>query len=153
MQRLLLDTMLGKLRTYLRMCGYDVEYGPEIDCVEDDALLERADYDDRVLVTRDRQLADRAPNSLLLEAKDLDGKLRELAEAGFELRFPAEPSRCSRCNDRLEAVGNEETTPADVPDPAEESVWRCRSCSQCFWRGSHWDDVEARLAALDDYDG
>jgi len=37
----LLDTMLGKLATYLRMCGYDTAYALDEEAEADDALLER----------------------------------------------------------------------------------------------------------------
>jgi len=39
MDRLLLDTMLGKLATYLRMCGYDAAYALDEGVESDDALL------------------------------------------------------------------------------------------------------------------
>ncbi|MFB6269253.1 MAG: Mut7-C RNAse domain-containing protein, partial [Halobacterium sp.] len=37
--------------------------------------------------------------------------------------------------------------PDYVADDAD-TVWRCTDCGQYFWRGSHWTDVENRLAEL-----
>lgn len=161
--RLLLDAMCGKLAAYLRMCGYDAAYaldgaerGPGRTAAEprrerdptDDDLLARAAAEGRRLVTRDRDLAGRAPDAVLLESPDVGDQLRELADAGFELTLPEEPTRCGACNGPLEPVDRTEPTPEYAPTPGETDVWRCVDCGQHFWRGSHWDDVAARLATL-----
>jgi uncharacterized protein with PIN domain len=145
--RLLLDAMLGKLATYLRMCGYDAAYALDRGVEADDRLLAVARDEDRTLVTRDRDLAARAPDSVLLESKPVAGQLRELAAAGFALDL-GEPTRCATCNGRLARVEPLESTPAYAPDPGDRAVWRCRDCGQCFWAGSHWDDVRERLDGL-----
>ncbi|QOS10893.1 DUF82 family protein [Haloferax gibbonsii] len=156
---LLLDVMLGKLATYLRMCGYDAAYtldgGGEAEDSEDspehrtdpgdDSLLARADAEDRVLLTRDVRLAERAPRSVLLAEREPIAQLRELESVGFAVSLDEEPSRCGVCNGRVEAVGRDEPVPDYAPDPKETALWRCRDCGQVFWRGSHWRDVEARL--------
>jgi len=80
-----------------------------------------------------------------VRSRGIDGQLRELRDAGFDLAL-GEPARCSACNGRLARV--EESTPAYAPDPGEEPVWRCVDCGQCYWQGSHWDDVAERLAGL-----
>jgi len=147
-ERLLLDAMLGKLATYLRMCGYDAAYALDRGVEADDRLLSIADGEDRVLLTRDRQLAAQATESLLLESRDVRDQLRELQEAGYDLTLAREPVRCGQCNGRLNAVDPDDPTPLSVPDPDAESVWQCRDCGQYFWRGSHWDDVRETLAAL-----
>jgi uncharacterized protein with PIN domain len=144
--RLLLDVMLGKLATYLRMCGYDAAYALDRKMEADDDLLELAEAEDRLLVTRDAQLAERA-EGLLLEAKPVTDQLRELADAGFTLAL-SEPSRCAECNAGLEAVAKDSESPEYAPDPGEVRVWRCPKCGQHFWKGSHWESVEATLSDL-----
>jgi hypothetical protein len=141
--RLLLDTMLGKLTTYLRMCGYDAAYSLDRGVEADDAVLEIAVEEDRCLLTRDVALAARTPRSLLLRTRDVDDQLRELRGAGFDLTLPDEPTRCSNCNGLVERAPGDEPRPDHAPD--EGPLWRCRDCSQYFWKGSHWDDVERRL--------
>ncbi|MFB6309482.1 MAG: Mut7-C RNAse domain-containing protein [Haloarculaceae archaeon] len=145
-ERLLLDVMLGKLATYLRMCGYDAAYALDREIENDDAVRAVANQEERLLVTRDADLA-AAADGLLLDARDPTDQLRELAAAGFDLTLPAEPERCSTCNHPLEAVGVE-PTPDYAPDPAVEDVWRCPDCGQHFWKGSHWDDVRSTLSEL-----
>ena len=114
-ERLLLDVMLGKLATYLRMCGHDAAYAldresaddggkgagagedrsgreagndgeSEVTGIEnDDALLALAREEDRRLVTRNADLAARADDTLLVSATDVDEQLRELGAAGVDL--------------------------------------------------------------------
>jgi len=144
-RRLLVDAMLGRLVTYLRMCGYDTVYTLEEDIESDDTIRSLARTEDRTLLTRDRELAAGAADGLLLTARERDDQLAELAAAGFDLP-PDEPRRCSRCNGPLAGVEPGATTPEYAPDPGETEVWRCRHCGQQFWRGSHWEAVATRLA-------
>jgi hypothetical protein len=145
---LLLDAMLGKLATYLRMCGYDAAYALDRDAESDDAMLALAHTEGRRVVTRDRQLAGRAPDGVLLAEREVADQLRELAAAGFELGVTDEPRYCGTCNAPLERVDRTEPTPEYAPDPDEEPVWRCRDCGQHFWKGSHWDSVVETVASL-----
>ncbi len=145
---LLLDTMLGKLATYLRMCGYDAAYVAERGIESDDDILALAHTEGRVLVTRSRRLAARGERTELLSTRDVTEQLRELREAGFDLDLADEPARCSACNGPLELVDRTEPTPDYAPETHEETVWRCRNCGQHFWKGSHWDDVAATLDDL-----
>jgi uncharacterized protein with PIN domain len=160
--RFLLDVMLGKLATYLRMCGHDAAYaldredatdegedvtddeGEDVTGIEDDGtLLALAREDGRRLVTRDADLAARADDAILVSATDLNEQLRELRDTGVSLSLDR-PKRCSHCNGRVEPVEGGET-PGYAPDPGERRVWRCRACDQHYWKGSHWADVRERL--------
>ncbi|MFC7135202.1 MULTISPECIES: Mut7-C RNAse domain-containing protein [Salinibaculum] len=147
-EQLLLDTMLGKLATYLRMCGYDTAYALDDGLEADDAVLARSRESGRTLVTRDRQLARRAPDAVLLTEREVDDQLRELSAAGYALELADEPARCGVCNSPVERVAADERTPEYAPDPGETAVWRCVTCGQHFWKGSHWDDVGETLASL-----
>ncbi|MFC4356823.1 Mut7-C RNAse domain-containing protein [Halobium salinum] len=150
--RLLLDVMLGKLATYLRMCGYDTAYALDRDVEADDRLLRMAAEEGRTLLTRNVRLAERAgrdegvPGALLLETREVVDQLAELRAAGFVLALANPPRRCSVCNGRVEAVAEGESRPDYAPN--DGSAWRCRNCGQLFWKGSHWDDVAATLASV-----
>jgi uncharacterized protein with PIN domain len=145
---LLLDTMLGKLGTYLRMCGYDAAYALRRGVEEDDDIVALAETEGRTVVTRDVALARKAPKAVLIESRDVLDQLREFRDAGFELELEAEPSRCGACNAPLVRVAPEEQTPDYAPEPDYEAVWRCRECGQHFWKGSHWDDVAETIDSL-----
>jgi uncharacterized protein with PIN domain len=139
-QRLLLDVMLGKLATYLRMCGYDTLYAQDEGVEADDAIRELADADERRLVTRDRELADRTDGAVLLDSQGIDEQLREFAVAGFTVELPEQPERCSVCNGQVNALKESDPRPEHAPDEIAP-IWQCRDCGQHFWKGSHWERV------------
>jgi len=154
MTALLLDVMCGKLATYLRMCGYDAAYALDLDVatdqnVPDDDVLAVARDEGRRIVTRDRELAARAPESVLLTTRAVEDQLVELSAAGFELSLDDEPTYCGACNGRLTAVDPSESTPDYAPTPTEIDCWRCTDCGQHFWKGSHWEDVAATIEGID----
>ncbi|MFB6110636.1 MAG: Mut7-C RNAse domain-containing protein [Halodesulfurarchaeum sp.] len=141
--RLYLDVMLGGLVSPLRMVGYDTAYALDRGTEADDRIIEAAESEDRVLLTRDVAAAGRAAESVCLESLDPGDQLEELAAAGFDLTL-TEPSRCSQCNGALERV-DRGPGPENGPDPTERPVWRCRDCGQYYWIGSHWTNLRARL--------
>lgn len=144
--RLFLDVMLGKLTTYLRMCGYDAAYALDRGVEDDGKILELAESENRTVVTRDVQLAERAEDSVCIESLDVEDQLRELRKYGFSLSL-TESARCSDCNGELV---RERWTNEDRPEhvPGGKTVWRCRDCGKYFWKGSHWESVERTLADL-----
>ena len=145
--RFLLDVMLGRLATYLRMCGYDAAYALDRDVEDDDRLREIAADEERVLLTRDVTLAARTEGAIGLDSLAVTDQLRELRDRGFELGLD-ESTRCSLCNGVLEEVPTTRSTPVYAPDPETERVWRCVDCGQFFWKGSHWDDVAETIETL-----
>ncbi|WP_265108036.1 Mut7-C RNAse domain-containing protein [Halosolutus halophilus] len=146
---LLLDVMCGGIDSYLRMCGYDTVYAGDRGLEEDDEVLALARDEDRTLITRDVDLAARADESLLLESREVDAQLAELAAAGLDLTLTSDPEFCGRCNGPLEPVPETDSTPDYAPDPGSIDVWHCEACGQHFWRGSHWDRVARTLSEID----
>lgn len=142
--------MCGTLVVYLRFCGHDTAYALDRDAEADDRLLALAEAEDRVVVTRDEQLAVRAADAILLVAHEVDEQLCELREAGVDLSVPGRPVRCGRCNGELSPVpeGAEPPTYAPPGLDASDAPARCRDCGQWFWKGSHWERMAATLAAL-----
>jgi uncharacterized protein with PIN domain len=141
--RLLVDAMLGRLAHWLRLLGYDTLYWRE---GSDLALAEQAAAEDRLIVTRDRQLAARrGVRTLLVTAEDLDAQLVEVRAA---LGGRPEPfSRCPECNAMLEDLSR-----AAARDLVPTYVWhtqttfrRCPGCGRVFWKGTHWPGLSARL--------
>ncbi|MFB6093512.1 MAG: Mut7-C RNAse domain-containing protein [Halanaeroarchaeum sp.] len=144
---LLIDAMCGGLRSVLRMAGYDAAYALERGVEADEAVRELAERESRTLITRDRSLAAAAADAVLLQSRDVDEQLAELEAAGFALDL-GEPRRCSACNGTLDPVPPGDETPAYAPDSDEAACARCRSCGRVYWKGSHWEDVADRLAAI-----
>lgn len=145
--RLLVDGMCGRLARYLRFCGHDTAYVPDRGLEGDDAIIRLAEAEDRIVVTRDRDLASRASGSIRLESTNIDGQLRAVADVGISLELPERPTRCGRCNGSLRRVSSPTNPPSYVADDAD-AVFRCDRCGQWFWRGSHWERVDARLEPI-----
>jgi hypothetical protein len=127
--------------------GYDTAYpepGP------DRALIERVRLEDRILLTRDKELAGRVSGAVRIRSDDLEGQIREVAKV-LPLRLIDPMSRCSLCNDVLVRASLEEVKDI-VPDGVRSrhrAFWRCPSCHRVYWPGSHWDKMVARLKDLD----
>lgn len=139
--------MVGKLARYLRMCGHDTAYALDRGVEDADEVQAWAEREGRTLLTRNRALAARAGDSILVDGLEIDEQLRAVREAGITLEL-TEPARCADCNGRLEPVVNGEPTPEYAPATGEQPVWRCPDCGKHFWKGSHWEDVRERLARL-----
>lgn len=149
--RFLLDRMLGNLATWLRMLNHDTLYAEE----EDDlALLRRAREEERVLLTCDGPLAERARREGLpvvhLRSRETLDQLREIQEALGPLGELG-MERCSLCNHHpLRAA-----QPADLEGkdyiprhPPPGGLWCCPRCRQVYWKGGHWESIERRLRGL-----
>jgi uncharacterized protein with PIN domain len=143
----LVDGMLGRLARWLRILGYDAEYHPGL---EDRELARIARAEDRILLTRDTELARRKGfRSLLVESQELEEQLRQVvAELG--LRPWRRPARCTLCNAPLE-----EATPDEVRDLVPPYVGRtqtrftrCPACRRVYWPGTHWRRMVETLQSL-----
>lgn len=142
--RLLADCMLGRLAKWLRLLGYDTAYD---NSAADHELAHRARAEERVLLTRDRELATRRGlRSLLIQSEELAEQVEEVQNA-LGSAPNACLSRCSVCN-----VPLEEVPPADLADRVPRYVLnthselrQCGSCGRVYWRGSHGQAIEGRL--------
>ena len=145
--KLLCDHMLGSLARWLRFMGYDTAY-PEP--TSDRDLIDLARREERILLTRDKELAGRVREAVGIRSGDLEEQIREVA-AVLPLRLIDPLSRCSLCNSVLLPVSRdaiEELVPVGVRSRHEE-FWRCPSCQRVYWQGSHWDKMVERLNHLD----
>ncbi len=131
-----MDQMLLRLGRWLRLLGMDVA-NPEND--SDGELLQRAIKEKRVLITRDKRLADACKRleaeCILIRASRLDEQLREMAQRGVPLALS--PQRCTLCNSALQKV-----------HPAEKATWKCEGCGRIYWEGSHWINMEKMLEKI-----
>src|SRR2546430_776058 len=96
--------MLGSLARWLRFMGYDTAYpepGP------DRTLIDRARAEDRILLTRDKELASRLRGAVEVRSDDLEEQIREVAVA-LQLQLVDPLSRCSLCNEILAPLPSEE---------------------------------------------
>jgi len=144
--RLLCDHMLGSLARWLRFMGYDTAY-PK--AMSDTELIAKAREEDRILLTRDKELAARLPSAIRIRSDELEEQVREVA-AVLPLRLVDPLSRCSLCNAVLEDVSSEEVR-GIVPEGVQsrhKEFWHCPNCGRVYWQGSHWDRMVERLNSL-----
>lgn len=138
--------MLGTLARWLRFMGYDTAYpGP----LDDSELLLLASREDRILLTRDKELASRSSRVVRIRSDDLEEQIREVSLA-LELRIVDPLSRCSLCNAVLVSAQREDVADR-VPEGVRarhETFWRCPTCGRVYWQGSHWDKMVERLNHL-----
>lgn len=139
--------MLGTLARWLRILGYDALYDPALD---DHDLVRLARAGDRILLTRDRPLAQRPGlRVLLIDSDGLDAQLHQVI-AELDLAPDGAFSRCPICNEPLlplEREAAQARVPAYVAQ-TQQSFKHCPSCGRVYWRGTHWQRMEEHLARL-----
>ncbi|MCI4319251.1 MAG: Mut7-C RNAse domain-containing protein [Thermoplasmata archaeon] len=144
--RFLADEMLGRLARYLRFAGFDTAYARGL---ADEEILRWAERESRTLLTRDRRLAARRPDAVLLSSGALDGQVRGVRASFPALRFGVRFDRCTMCNGELrvlpvERYGDAPALPAAVRESGEP-VFRCSVCGHLYWEGSHTRAIRDRF--------
>ncbi|HIE04415.1 MAG TPA: hypothetical protein EYP61_06610 [Candidatus Latescibacteria bacterium] len=143
--RFVADDMLGRLAKWLRLLGYDVIYPAP---ARDAQLLRLAQAEDRVLLTRDRGLAERSfGRRVLVESGDLWEQLRQVVR---ELDLDVGKdflTRCALCNEPIEPLPKEEVRDSVPPYvfSTHERFARCPKCGRIYWEGSHVERMRRKL--------
>lgn len=148
--RFVLDGHLGRLAAHVRMLGLDCLYESSYD----DATLARISVDEaRILLTRDRRLLMRkcVTHGYLIRSLAPNEQLTEVLRR-FALRPWIKPfQRCIRCNHPLEVVDKQ--TIIDRLEPLTKRYFDdfrvCPACKQIYWKGSHFEKMQALIADLD----
>lgn len=143
------DCMLGKAAKWLKILGFDVLFFSK---AEDDDLLAVARRDGRTLLTRDRALVARAKGvtCLLIESEVWEDQIRQVL-GRFDLFAAARPfSRCVECNAAIKPLSRENAANLVAPFVLEQGrdFALCPVCGRVFWQGTHYEDMESRVAAL-----
>lgn len=151
MKKFIVDAMLGKLATWLRLTGHDAFYSTVI---HDDELLRIAQEQQRVLLTSDALLSRRAEDAGV-EFMLVRGTVNEEVASVF-LRFEIKPeadpskSRCTKCNGVLTHLTGREKERIEglVPDQTYRhytEFWFCEYCKSVFFQGGQWSNIEAYM--------
>lgn len=144
--RFVADAHLGGLGRLLRMAGFDTLYD---NGYRDDEIVAIAARDDRIVLTRDRELLKRRAVSrgCYLHAIKPEIQFRELFER-LGLAPGAQPfSLCLHCNLVLRAVDKALVLDALPPSVRElhEEFTTCEACRRVYWKGSHHKRMRALL--------
>ncbi len=142
--------MLGTLSRYLRFMGYNTLSAngfAEGNTKEDTLLLNLAIGEDRILLTRDAELARRGKErAVLVKSDDVMDQVRQLIDGGLIVRRVM-MSRCSLCNTVLREAAAAEIRAADYAPRDKKGFiffW-CDQCGKLYWNGSHGKSISERI--------
>lgn len=147
--RFILDVHLGKLAYHLRMLGFDTLYRPSFD---DNDLVGISTDDNRILLTRDRELLGRSAPSRSFRVLQTNPRL-QLIEVSrrFRLMHWIHPfTRCLLCNTSLQTVDKQAVLhrlPEKVRDLFNEFRF-CPRCDKVYWKGSHYERMEEFIRGI-----
>jgi uncharacterized protein with PIN domain len=149
--KLLCDHMLGSLAKWLRIFGFDTFY-PSVETTDDELLTIAVD-ENRLLISRDKQLIARGKKMSLtvleVHTTDLEEQLIVvLRQIGFDTSMLL--TRCIVCNTPLVSVEKRMVKPY-VPlkvFETRDAFWFCPKCSKYYWMGTHYENMREKIAAL-----
>ncbi len=150
--RFVVDVNVGRLAKWLRVMGYDTLFPKENG---DNQLVRIALMENRVLVTRDAEIARRRAARLgqmtvaLIEKDDLRSQLRQLVR-DLELDLSGGFSRCVRCNEPLRPIAKQDVVDRLPPYVVltQPKFFECQECRRVYWPGTHWTNMMSELSQV-----
>jgi uncharacterized protein with PIN domain len=131
--------------------GFDTFYANAD--MDDDELLQVAKKENRVVITRDKELMSKMKKQKLpvieLDVTDVDEQLKIVLKD-----IVVDPknvlSRCSVCNTILDEIKKK-----DIQDKVprrvfenNEKFWFCPKCDKIYWMGTHYDKIKNKIDEL-----
>jgi len=147
--------MLGNLAKKLRLLGFDSKFLPDI---EDNNLLEIMRNEQRILITKDKELAKKSEKQNLRAIfftinDESEQFLRIKKEINLEnFAIVVNKTRCTLCNGELNSV-EKNSVLEKVPGKVLKNVdkfWRCSSCNKIYWEGTHITKLQDFVRRLND---
>ena len=144
--RFVVDCMLGKLAKWLRILGFDAVFFSKI---EDNDLINYAEKEGRILLTRDSGLIEKAGEvqTFFVHSQNWREQVHQVLD-GLGIRSEAKPySRCIECNTALKVLSKEQARNLVSPFVYErcEGFALCPHCGRIFWKGSHQKNMETKI--------
>jgi len=154
MKTFIVDAMLGKLATWLRLTGHDAMYSTRM---HDDDLLRIALEQGRVLLTSDAILArrglDAGVDSMLVRGTVDEEVASVFSKYEIEPCADASISRCTKCNGVLVHINEEEKKKIkelvmnQTYDHYDE-FWFCKYCKSVYFKGGQWINIDAYMIRI-----
>jgi len=149
--KFLCDRMLGTLAKWLRIFGFDTSFADSN--IEDEKLLKLAKDEERILITRDKNLIIDARRENIKVIKvistDINDQLRQvLKNTKIDEKFLL--SRCLLCNNLVEKI-SKKNVKRIVPERVYENnkkFWYCKICDKVYWKGSHFENMIQKIKQL-----
>ncbi len=147
--RFVADVHLGRLAAYLRMLGFDTLFPEDY---RDEELARISSEEGRILLTRDRGLLKRSivTRGYCVRATDPWLQLEELIKR-FDLYDQlAQSQRCTGCNGELHIVPKADVVDRVLPSTLQyyDEFRLCAMCGKVYWRGSHYEQMDAFIARV-----
>lgn len=143
--------MLGSLAKWLRIIGYDTFY-PDA-TMNDDLVLQIAQREKRLLLSRDKELLIRAKKILVpvlaIHTTNLSEQLQQILK---EIPIDEKKilTRCTLCNTLLRSIekgGIKDKIPEKVFQ-TRDKFWVCTTCSKYYWMGTHYENMREKINIL-----
>jgi len=143
----LVDGMLGNIAKKLRLFGIDSEYFSDID---DSKLIEKAKNENRIIISRDRPLIDRAKKNDVLsiyvtKENEIEQFLEILETVNLQLdEISGDVARCTKCNSTTSQISKlkiRNKVPQRVLE-FNDKFWKCNKCDQIYWEGTHIKNLQ-----------
>ena len=139
--------MLGSLAKWLRILGYDTKY---VKNVSDEKIIEIAEKEGRIVLTRDKLLA-RKSKGIYINERDVEEQLKKVIESlNLDIEEEKILTRCTICNIKVTKIDKDKVK-GKVPEYVwnnNEDFWICPSCKRIYWIGSHWNKMEEVIQKL-----
>lgn len=142
------DCHLGKLAKYLRFMGFDTLYFPQI---EDNALIDLANEEERTILTRDRGLFERKKaECFLITSHKTQEQLLEVIKSFALKKYRLSFSRCIVCNTPLQSIDKQSILYRLPPKVISyfSHFEICKQCDRIYWHGDHYRHMKAFLQKL-----
>jgi len=143
----LVDGMLGNIAKKLRLFGFDSEYFSDID---DSKLIEKAKNENRIIISRDRHLINRAKKNEVLsiyitKENEIEQFLEILETMNLQLdEISGDVARCTKCNSTTSHISKLKIRNKIPPGVLEfnDKFWKCDKCEQIYWEGTHIKNLQ-----------
>ena len=148
--KFLCDQMLGSLARWLRFLGFDTLYATQD--MTDEEILAIAKKEDRILITRDKELVFRSCKHLIqvihIKTDGVEDQiLQTVKESNAKIETNLMLSRCAECNSLLQ-----KSEKSSVKDKVPRKVFErhdaflcCPVCKRVYWMGTHTDSIMKKL--------
>jgi len=147
--KFILDVHLGKLAKSLRLLGIDTLYRTDYD---DKTIVQLAKAEERIILTRDVGLLKHKTViwGYWLRSQNSEEQLAEIL-GYFKLHSIFQPfTRCLVCNGTLALVPKGSVL-EQLPPKTKlyfQEFYQCKNCGRVFWKGSHYDRMQAFVEKL-----
>lgn len=136
--KFLVDRMLGRLATWLKVLGFDTVYfrEPHSRKINYISLQER-----RIILTRNHKVSSKRSYSIIhIVSEQLEKQLKQVfADLNISVKEKLLFSRCTYCNVLVKSI-NKEHIYGKVPAYVYNTHAEFSTCPQCYriyWKGTH----------------